>query len=88
LVVATSALRLGLETLINRTVRLVDRVGGARPGRKILTLVHMIESPWALEVDGADSNSRSPTGPAPLVTAITGIPVSPTHPAERYASPK
>jgi hypothetical protein len=32
--------RLGLEALINSTVRLVGRVGGSRPGRKVLTLVH------------------------------------------------
>ena len=32
--------RLGLEALIDDTVRLVGRVGGARPGRKVLTLVH------------------------------------------------
>jgi len=37
--VATLAVRLGLERLINRTVRLVGRVGGANPGSKILTLV-------------------------------------------------
>jgi hypothetical protein len=37
---ATLADRLGLEQLIDDTVRLVGRVGGARPGRKMLTLVH------------------------------------------------
>jgi len=37
--VATLAVRLGLERLIDRTVRLVGRVGGAHPGRKVLTLV-------------------------------------------------
>lgn len=37
--VATLAVRLGLEPLINRTVRLVGRVGGANPGSKVLTLV-------------------------------------------------
>ena len=31
--------RLGLERLVDRTVRLVGRVGGARSGRKVLTLV-------------------------------------------------
>lgn len=41
-VVATLVARLGLETLINRTVRLTGRVGGSRPGRKVLTLVHTI----------------------------------------------
>ena len=40
LVPATLMLRLGLEALVNETVRLVGRVGGARPGRKVLTLVH------------------------------------------------
>jgi hypothetical protein len=40
--VATLTQRLGLEALINTTVRLVGRVGGARPGRKVLTLVHAI----------------------------------------------
>ena len=42
LLVATLAQRLGLEALINATVRLGGRVGGARPGRKVLTLVHMM----------------------------------------------
>ncbi len=36
---ATLMVRLGLEGLINATVRLVGRVGGAMPGRKVLTLV-------------------------------------------------
>ena len=31
--------RLGLEDLVDRTVRLSDRVGGANPGRKVCTLV-------------------------------------------------
>jgi len=39
---ATLADRLELEPLINDTVRLVGRVGGARPGRKVLTLVQSI----------------------------------------------
>lgn len=52
-VVATLVSRLGLERLINRTVRLVDRVGGARPGRKILTLVHMIVAGGS-HIDHAD----------------------------------
>ena len=33
---ATLMVRLGLEALVNATVRLVGRVGGARPGRKVL----------------------------------------------------
>lgn len=40
LLVATLSGRLGLESLIDASVRLVGRVGGARPGRKVLTLVH------------------------------------------------
>ncbi len=34
--------RLGLEALVNQTVRLGGRVGGALPGRKVLTLVAAI----------------------------------------------
>jgi hypothetical protein len=40
LLVATLTQRLGLEALIDATVKLIGRVGGARPGRKVLTLVH------------------------------------------------
>lgn len=40
--VATLVNRLGLERLINTTVRLTGRVGGAHPGRKVLTLVHTL----------------------------------------------
>jgi hypothetical protein len=39
---AALMVRLGLEQLIDSTVRLVDRVGGAHPGRKVLTLVASI----------------------------------------------
>jgi hypothetical protein len=53
LVVATLASRLGLEALINRTVRLTGRVGGARPGRKVLTLVHTIVAGGS-HIDHAD----------------------------------
>ena len=35
---ATLMVRLGSEGLVNQSVRLVDRVGGALPGRKVLTL--------------------------------------------------
>jgi hypothetical protein len=40
LLVATLSERLGLEALIDSTVRLDGRVGGSRPGRKVLTLAH------------------------------------------------
>ena len=39
---ATLMVRLGLEGLVDRSVRLVGRVGGSRPGRKVLTLVTTI----------------------------------------------
>ena len=52
-IVATLATRLRLESLINRTVRLVGRVGGSRPGRKVLTLVHMIVAGGS-HIDHAD----------------------------------
>lgn len=42
IVPATLMIRLGLEALVNRKVRLLGRVGGARPGRKVLTLVASI----------------------------------------------
>ena len=45
--------RLGLEALIDATVRLVGRVGGARPGRKVLTLVHAMIA-GASHIDHAD----------------------------------
>ena len=40
LLFATTSQRLDLEAVIDATVRLGARVGGARPGRKVLTLVH------------------------------------------------
>jgi hypothetical protein len=42
IVPATLMVRLGLEALVNEKLRLVGRVGGARPGRKVLTLVASI----------------------------------------------
>jgi hypothetical protein len=42
IVPATLMVRLGLEALVNSTVRLLGRVGGALPGRKVLTLVTTI----------------------------------------------
>jgi Transposase DDE domain group 1 len=53
IVPATLMVRLGLESLINATVRLVDRVGGAFPGRKVLTLVVSIIV-GATHIDHAD----------------------------------
>lgn len=53
IVPATLMVRLGLESLVNATVRLADRVGGARPGRKVLTLVTSILA-GASHIDHAD----------------------------------
>jgi Transposase DDE domain group 1 len=40
LLVGTLVVRLELERLVNEMLRLAGRVGGALPGRKVLTLVH------------------------------------------------
>jgi hypothetical protein len=53
LLVASLVVRLGLEALINSTVRLSGRVGGARPGRKVLTLVHSMVAGGS-HIDHAD----------------------------------
>jgi hypothetical protein len=53
LLVATLTDRLGLEALIDATVRLVGRIGGAHPGRKVLTLVHAMIA-GASHIDHAD----------------------------------
>ncbi len=53
LVPATLMVRLGLEALVNQMVRLGGRVGGARPGRKVLTLVVAILT-GATHIDHAD----------------------------------
>ena len=53
LLVATLSARLELETLIDATVRLVGRIGGAHPGRKVLTLVHAMIA-GASHIDHAD----------------------------------
>jgi Transposase DDE domain group 1 len=52
-VVATLSQQLGLEALVDSMVRLVGRVGGARPGRKVLTLVHAIIA-GATHIDHVD----------------------------------
>lgn len=53
LVPATLMVRLGLEALVNQMVRLGSRVGGARPGRKVLTLVAAILA-GATHIDHVD----------------------------------
>ncbi|MGB7050966.1 MAG: IS1380 family transposase [Acidimicrobiales bacterium] len=53
LLVATLVVRLGLERLINASVDLSGRVGGALPGRKVLTLVHAMTAGGS-HIDHAD----------------------------------
>ena len=53
LLVATLTVRLGLERLINAIVDLSGRVGGALPGRKVLTLVHALAAGGS-HIDHAD----------------------------------
>jgi hypothetical protein len=53
LVPATLMARLGLEPLVNATVRLGGRVGGSRPGRKICSLVATILA-GGTHIDHAD----------------------------------
>ena len=53
LLVATVVVRLGIERLVNATVHLSGRIGGASPGRKVLTLVHAMVA-GASHIDHAD----------------------------------
>ena len=61
LVPATLMVRLGLESLVNEIVRLRGRVGGAHPGRKVLTLVAAILT-GASHIDHADRLRAGATG--------------------------
>ena len=42
IVPATLMVRLGFESLVNQKVRILSRIGGARPGRKVLTVIASI----------------------------------------------
>ena len=53
LLTSTLSDRLDLEALIDSTVKLRGRVGGARPGRKVLTLTHAMIA-GATHIDHAD----------------------------------
>jgi hypothetical protein len=65
IVPATLMVRLGLEQLVNELVRLVARIGGARPGRKVLTLVAAIMA-GATHIDHADRlRAGAPVGCCP-----------------------
>ncbi len=53
LLVATLVSKLGLEDLCDKTIGLIGRTGGFRPGRKILTLVHAMVA-GATHIDHAN----------------------------------
>jgi hypothetical protein len=61
ILVATMCARLDLQHLIDSTVRLGGRVGGAMPGRKILTLVHTLVAGGS-HIDHADMLRAGATG--------------------------
>ena len=93
LLVATLVARLGLECLINGTVCLSGRVGGALPGRKVLTLVHAMVA-GATHIDHADvlrsgSTARSARSPGNGAVDARNVPtfvhLRPRPPARRGA---
>lgn len=53
LLAATLSARLGIAAIVDATVRMAGIVGGARPGRKVLTLVHTIVAGGS-HIDHAD----------------------------------
>jgi hypothetical protein len=61
LLLATLAGRLGIEQLVNETVDLSGRPGGARPGRKVLTLCHAMHL-GADSIDDCDVLRSGRTG--------------------------
>ena len=61
LLTATLSDRLDLEALIDATVKLRGRVGGARPGRKVLTLTHAMIA-GGTHIDHADVLRAGSTG--------------------------
>ena len=58
---ATLTERIGLESLINTTVRLDGRIGGASPGRKVLTLMNTMLAGGS-HIDHADILRAGATG--------------------------
>ena len=61
---ATLAGRLGIERLVNETVDLGGRAGGALPGRKVLALVDGMLAD-ADSIDDMDVPKRSRSGVSP-----------------------
>lgn len=71
--VATMVVRLGLERLINASVDLSGRIGGALPGRKVLTLVHSMAAGGS-HIDHADLLRAGATQFGQQLVALAGIP--------------
>ncbi len=84
LLVSTLAIRLGIEDLINTTIRLVGRIRGALPGRKVLTrtLHANVDDPSALihpldgvvntsTVEGFEGYAGAVGGPEPRASPST-----------------
>jgi hypothetical protein len=61
LVIAALSARLGIGRIVEATVRMAGRVGGASPGRKVLTLVHAIVA-GASHIDHAQVLRAGDTG--------------------------
>jgi hypothetical protein len=61
LLVATLSARLGIADIADRLICLAGRVGGARPGRKVLTLVHAMVAGGS-HIDHADMLRAGATG--------------------------
>jgi hypothetical protein len=61
IVPATLMVRLGLESLVNQKVRFQNCIGGARPGRKVLTLIASILAGGS-HIDHADRLRAGATG--------------------------
>jgi hypothetical protein len=74
-IVAALSARLGIGAVVGATVRMAGLVGGARPGRKVLTLVHAIVA-GASHIDHADvlraGNSASVLGHRVMAPSTLG----------------
>jgi hypothetical protein len=82
LLVATLTQRLGLEAMVDSMVKLAGRVGGARPGRKVLTLVHAMIA-GASHIDHADILRAGSTASVLGHRVMTPSRSGPAHPSPR-----
>jgi hypothetical protein len=87
---ATLMARLGLEGLVDESVRLVGRGGGSRPGRKVLSLAATILAGGS-HIDHADALRRGDPGgaavpgdgPSTLGTFLRSFTFGQVRPARR-----